>query len=134
MLVVVLVGVLMYCISPGEVETAWTVVTSRVWSELSGRMRATLESASDAIDQVLAEPATPTKVGHNASDPFRPFGPRETPDASRVADWLKGPEPVAIWVCMVVALLVHRYIRRKRFKFATEQGMEIAHSKAERQT
>src|SRR6266567_944948 len=132
-LVALLVGGLVYCISPGELQTVWSIARNRISTEAGEVLEATLHRGTKIIDRARAEPA-PSRTGRNMRpDPFRPFGPRPASAASGFWIWLKGPQPVAVWISILAIWLAHRYVRKRRFRLAMEERMAISCSKAVRQ-
>jgi hypothetical protein len=132
-IVALLVAGLVYCISPGEVETAWSMARNRVSAQATEAPAATLHRGTRAIEEARQSRAAPAVVLRIAPDPFRPFGSRPASPASRVLAWLRGPQAIAAWMAMAALWLAARYAGRKRFSFATQQKMAITLSKAVRQ-
>jgi hypothetical protein len=130
--VALLVGVLVYCISPDEATMAWSIAKNRASSQFDGIVAATLHRGTTGVDQVRAQPAFSQPVRNIRPDPFRPFAPQQQ-TASHFSSWLKGPQVIAVWSSMAALLLAANLFRKKRFKFAMQQKMAITLSKAVRQ-
>ena len=127
-LVALLVGGLVYCISPDEAVMAWSIAKSRASSQFDGIVAATLHRGTKAVDRVRAQPAVSHAVRNIRPDPFRPFAPQQQ-TASHFSSWLKGP----VWSSIAALLLAANLFRKRRLKFAMQQKMAITLSKAVRQ-
>jgi hypothetical protein len=132
-LVALLVGGLMYCISPDEATIACSIAKYWASSQFDGIVALALHRGTKGVAQLRAQPAVLHPARNIRPDPFGPFARQQTAAASRSSSWLKGPRAIAVWLSMVVVLLAARRFRKKRFKFAMEQKMAITLSKAVRQ-
>jgi hypothetical protein len=130
-LAALLAGALVYCISPGEVQIAWSIARNRISTQASDVQAETLHRG--IIDRVSAQPAVSRAARKIAPDPFRPFASHHTTAPSRFVIWLKGPEAVAVWLSIVAASVAAMFYRKRQFKFAMQQKMAITLSKAVRQ-
>lgn len=101
---------LLYCISPGELETVGTVISYRVSSQASRLLETVSDNGAQVVDEVrqLFNP-----------DPFRPNNRPDSPVRWQpLPGWLWGPLPIAAWVTGL--LCAGTYIRKRWYRFASE--------------
>ena len=104
-LVTLIVGALIYSISPGEIEIIYSAAKDRLARETSSVL------ASTAEEDTLRAP-----------DP-----------AARIAIWLETRQAVAAWLMLASLPFLGGYVRRKRSRRAAEKRMAVSLAKAMRE-
>jgi hypothetical protein len=104
-LVMLIVCVLIYSISPGEIEIIYSAARYRLARETSSVVASTAEEDAS-----------------RAPEP-----------AARIANWLEGRQAVAAWLMLASLPFLGGYVRRKRSRRAAEQRMAVSLAKAMRE-
>jgi len=140
--VIILVGGMLYSISPGEVEMVWSVARARLTAEAARVFASTAHGGEKTLDSVLPAPASdqaapgaapPVAKEPFMPDPFRPYR-RGT---ARSTIWRKGLKPRRAWgvgVMLTSLAFLRRQSGRKRARRALEQKIAASLSKTVRTT
>lgn len=114
---------LLYCISPGELELACSVMSNRAASQASQLLAIGSENLGKVVHAVRrTSPAEPPEGQATSDRPLNPdqFRPYDRADPLSCCRLLPGWPPIAAWAMMAGLLCAGTYMWRRRRRFASE--------------
>jgi hypothetical protein len=120
--VAVLVGSLLYSMSPDEVRIAYSGIRNKVSDRVLETLAA-LHWRALRLGEIHMPPAPPPVRRDLIPDPFQLHRPRQTSVAGRIREWVYQPE--TLWLASAVAALLWfwRRARKQRVQIVAEQKM-----------